>query len=168
MPPKNKNGNERKRQRVRMTNKGLEAQQFSTVRPSHLSGAASLPANSATSNPQQLQNILTEHKSTAASASSSASAVFDPITNDSTFVVVERSAYWPPPSLEELQESTGVKISGDGFDTYDRREEEAVPRKEKTAAMKIKGELQHPRGKPRINKIEKLDTSSDDEDEAKK
>eukprot|EP00796_Vickermania_ingenoplastis_P000136 gene136-82_t len=131
---------ERKRQRVRLTNKGAESQQFSTVRPSALKGGGTIPASyAATTNAQQLRNIHSEREGGAAAALSSSSATpgaaaFDPIRNDPVLVVVEKSSYWPPPTLEELQQRTGIKLGSgndDGFDLYDRREEEAEARKEK-------------------------------------
>eukprot|EP00796_Vickermania_ingenoplastis_P007034 gene7034-4987_t len=131
---------ERKRQRVRLTNKGAESQQFSTVRPSALKGGGTIPASyAATTNAQQLRNIHSEREGGAAAPLSSSSATpgaaaFDPIRNDPVLVVVEKSSYWPPPTLEELQQRTGIKLGSgndDGFDLYDRREEEAEARKEK-------------------------------------
>eukprot|EP00796_Vickermania_ingenoplastis_P007029 gene7029-4985_t len=157
---------ERKRQR---------SQQFSTVRPSALKGGGTIPASyAATTNAQQLRNIHSEREGGAAAALSSSSATpgaaaFDPIRNDPVLVVVEKSSYWPPPTLEELQQRTGIKLGSgndDGFDLYDRREEEAEARKEKQllAAHKRKGELQHPRGRPPRNTVEKLDSSSSSSD----
>lgn len=162
---------ERKRQRVRPTNKGLEAMQFSTVRPSSLAHADALPATSSAASPRLLQHLMSD-SSQRSPAPTSKSETFDPIQNDPVLVVVPNSTYWPPPSLEELQERSGVKVSGsDGLDLYDRREEEAEAKRAKAAAMKEerrKGELQHPRGKPRKNVVEKLDSSScsgDDDEE---
>lgn len=147
------------KQRVRVTNKGVEAQRFSTVPLSQLRREADpskvLPsASPAASSSQQLKNVLAE--------GGHADGGFDPIVSDATFSIVASSSYWPPPTLEALQKSSGVEVKGDGFDDYDRRDEEAAARKEKASEMKKKGELQHPRGKQRKNVVEKLDDSGSD------
>ena len=85
----------------------------------------------------------------AATAAGSSDAAFDPIPNDPMFSVVENSKYWPPMSLEELQKSSGITLAADGMDLYDRREDDANAKKEKVA--KMKGEVNHPRGKATKN-----------------
>lgn len=66
--------------------------------------------------------------------------------------------------MAELQKTTGIDVAGvDGFDSYDRRADDAAARKASTQI--IKGELNHPRGKPRKNTIVRLSDSSDDGDD---
>ncbi|KAG5508745.1 hypothetical protein JKF63_05243 [Porcisia hertigi] len=161
----------KKPQRVRVTNKALESRQFSTVRlprksevpaqkvdvkslyqelaggPSHGSVAAAATGNSAV---------------VAAAAASPSSSGFDPIAHDPMFIIVAKSKYWPPPSLEELHAKTGHD-HGDGFDSYDRRDDDKLARKER--AKVIKGEINHPRGKPRKNNVVKLSDSNSDNDD---
>lgn len=94
---------------------------------------------------------------------SAVTASFDPIAVDSAFVIVNPSSYWPPPTLASLREAAGFSgeaVVEDGFDMYDRRDEERQAKKEKMAALKKKGELHHPRGKERKNTVETLDDSS--------
>jgi len=80
------------------------------------------------------------------------------------FVIVQNSSYWPPPTLAELQRSSGVELAdGDGFDQYDRRDDDQQAKRERTAV--VKGELNHPRGKARANTITKLEDSSNDDDD---
>lgn len=169
-----------KRQRTRLTNKGMEGLQFSTLRPSHIARGETLPASPiGITSKEQLQTLVHSPSSSTSSPSgdagqdrsrttlpsgsaavpSTAAEGFDPILQDPTFVVVSQSLYWPPPTLAELKEKTGISASED-LDLYDRREEEAAAKKEKTELMKKKGELQHPRGKPPKNRVERLDDSS--------
>ncbi|KEG11097.1 hypothetical protein DQ04_02981020 [Trypanosoma grayi] len=165
MPPKQ----QAKKQRVRVTNKALEARQFSTVR---------LPRKSEVHAPQVDVARIYEDRAQRGSGSGSgpkdpssgsgnnaadtgqtSSLAFDPIPKDPMFVVVAKSKYWPPPPLAELQASSGVPVS-DGFDTYDRREDDKQARKEHTKM--VRGELNHPRGKPRQNTLVKLDDSDEE------
>lgn len=54
-----------------------------------------------------------------------------------------------------------MDISGnDGFDLYNRVADDARAKKEHTHI--VKGELNHPRGKPRQNTITRFDDSSSD------
>ncbi|CAD2212683.1 hypothetical protein, conserved [Angomonas deanei] len=85
---------------------------------------------------------------------------FDPIPNDPMFYVVENSKYWPPPSLQELHQTTGIVAENDGFDSYDRREDESNAKKERVKI--VKGVLNHPRGKPPQNERKTFDSSDDD------
>ncbi|EPY26122.1 hypothetical protein STCU_00176 [Strigomonas culicis] len=157
MPPKT----QAKKQRVRVTNKALEARQFSSVRLPQKSEVAAVKVNVDAMYRAQEPNSSVP----AAPAPASGGATFDPIPNDPMFYAVENSQYWPPPTVAELQERTGVAAaSADGFDTYDRRDDEKRARQ---ARQKIvKGELNHPRGKPRQNRIVVYESSSD-EDEKK-
>lgn len=134
MPPK------KPQQRIRQTNKSQEAKRFSSVK---------MP-----------QKSEIEQKSLMHSADP---AAFDPIPGDGMFNVVENSKYWPPPSLEEVMKLSGKTADlADGMDLYDRRDDEAKAKKQHAA--KIKGELNHPRGKEPKNKKVRLE--SDDEKSA--
>lgn len=157
MPPKTQT---KKKQRVRVTNKALEARQFSSVRLPQKSEVAATKVNvDAMYRAQEPSSAGLS----AAPAPGAGATTFDPIPNDPIFYVVENSQYWPPPSLAELQETTGVKAANaDGFDTYDRREDETRARQVRQKV--IKGELNHPRGKPRQNKIVLYESSSDDDE----
>ncbi|GET87396.1 hypothetical protein, conserved [Leishmania tarentolae] len=176
MPPKQaqekRKNAKKKSQRVRVTNKALESRQFSTVR---LPRTSEVPAQKVDVHSMYQELACASSGGTpAASASKSTGAVssaslahsssgFDPIANDAMFAIVTNSTYWPPPSLEELHAKTGHD-HGDGFDSYDRREDDKKARKERVKVMK--GEVNHPRGKPRQNTIIQLSdsTSSDDDD----
>jgi len=116
-------------QRVRKTQASIEAQQFSSVR---------LPRK-----PEVIQNT-----SAITNAAETAGADFDPIPNDGMFVIVENSSYWPPPPLASIRPTTEDVDAGDGMDLYDRRKDDRVA---KARATKLKGELNHPRGKPKAN-----------------
>ncbi|AIN96918.1 hypothetical protein LPMP_160440 [Leishmania panamensis] len=161
----------KKPSRVRVTNKALESRQFSTVR---LPRTSEVPAPRVDVNSMYKELACGCSDGTApasarrsvsaasAAASPSSSLVFDPIVSDPMFTIVAKSKYWPPPLLEELHAKTGHD-HGDGFDSYDRREDDRQARKERVRA--IKGEVNHPRGKPRQNTIVKLsDGSSSDDD----
>jgi hypothetical protein len=116
-----------KKQRVRLTNRGREAQRFSSVRKPR--GGDVVHGNAEI------------HSMTRGEADR-----FDPIPGDGMFTIVESSAYWPPPSIAALEESLGPQTHlTDGMDMFDRREDERCARKE--TLKKIKGELRHPRGK---------------------
>ncbi|AYU77621.1 hypothetical protein conserved [Leishmania donovani] len=166
-----KNGKKRKLQRVRVTNKALESRQFSTVR---LPRTSEVPAQKADVHSMYQELACGSSGGTAAASSKSASAAsaaasppsssgFDPIANDAMFTIVTKSKYWPPPSLEELHAKTGHD-HGDGFDSYDRREDDKKARKERVKV--VKGEVNHPRGKPRQNTVIQLsDSSSSDGDD---
>ncbi|AAZ13331.1 uncharacterized protein TEOVI_000802800 [Trypanosoma equiperdum] len=159
-----------KKQRIRMTNKAVEGLRFSTVR---------MPAKSEVQKQQtDISRLISDHEdkrsgdSTRENGEEGArgrssgngrtrqvgSAAFDPIPNDPMFFIVEKSKYWPPPSLEDLHKSVGVEMSGDGFDPYDRREDDEQARQARTKI--VRGELNHPRGKPRKNTLVKLESSS--------
>lgn len=177
MPPKQQQQSAKKKkpQRVRVTNKALEGRQFSTVR---LPRTNEVPAQKVDVQ-AMFQELDSDHtrrpqNTTAAAAAAAAashasvqaaapsSSNFDPIVNDPMFSVVAHSQFWPPPSLEELHARTGHD-HGDGFDSYDRREDDKQARKER--AKVIKGEINHPRGKARLNTIVKLADSSDSDGE---
>ncbi|ORC89949.1 uncharacterized protein TM35_000102170 [Trypanosoma theileri] len=168
-----------KKQRVRVTNKALEARQFSTVRMPKTSevqtskvdvarmfedrDAGSVATARVQSNNNTNDNSTTHNNNNNnGNAAHPSSQAFDPIPNDPMFVVVAKSKYWPPPTLEELHAETGAEIT-DGFDTYDRREDDKQSRQERTKI--VRGELNHPRGKPRQNTLVKLDDDSDDAEE---
>ncbi|CAG9572077.1 conserved hypothetical protein [Leishmania major strain Friedlin] len=165
-----KDGKKRKPQRVRVTNKALESRQFSTVR---LPRTSEVPAQKMDVHSMYQEVACGSSGDTAAaSASKSASAAsptasspsssgFDPIANDAMFTIVTKSKYWPPPSLEELHAKTGHD-HGDGFDSYDRREDDKEARKERVKV--VKGEVNHPRGKPRQNTVIQLSDSSSSSD----
>nr|CCC92322.1 conserved hypothetical protein [Trypanosoma congolense IL3000] len=160
-----------KKQRVRMTNKAVEGLRFSTVR---------MPAKSETQRQTaDIDRLLSERHSKSDGIEErggravveraaavdpkeglSSSSVFDPISSDPMFIVVEKSKYWPPPTLQELHASKGVEMSGDGFDPYDRRQDDQQARKER--AKVVRGELNHPRGKPRKNMLVSLESSGSD------
>ncbi|CCW64983.1 unnamed protein product [Phytomonas sp. EM1] len=142
----------RKAPRVRMTNKALESQQFSTLRTPRRSEVAPQTVN------------VAEMFDDARRASA---PTFDPIPADTMFDIVTESAFWPPPSLKSLEEKTGIAVAGgDGFDTFNRQEDDARARRENREREKVVlGELHHPRGKPRRNAIIKLDDSSASENE---
>ncbi|KPI89307.1 hypothetical protein ABL78_1536 [Leptomonas seymouri] len=162
MPPKQQSAKKRKPQRVRVTNKTLESRQFSTVR---LPRTNEVPVQKVDvqSMFQELDIDATRNTTyNSAAAATAPSSSFDPIANDPMFSVVANSKYWPPPSLEELHAKMG-QDHGDGFDSYDRREDDKRARKERTKV--IKGEINHPRGKVRQNKIVKLPDSSDSDNE---
>lgn len=189
----NHTSNGAKRQRTRINKKGLEGLQFSTVRPSQLTREDALPSTSGgITSAEQLKALMETSppfsrgkermihgssgvagvpSSSSTMSTSAAGGGFDPIPQDVVFVVVQQSAYWPPPSLAELREKTGISASEE-LDLYDRREEEAVAKKEKTEQMKKKGELQHPRGKAPKNNIERFhsdnSSSSDDDGNCKR
>ncbi|KAG5481965.1 hypothetical protein LSCM1_05677 [Leishmania martiniquensis] len=156
----------RKPQRVRVTNKALESRQFSTVR---LPRASEVPVQKADVKGmyQQLESGRCGGDAAASAGAASAAASppfssgFDPIVNDPMFVIVSHSKHWPPPSLEELQAQTGHD-HGDGFDSYDRREDDKRARRERVRV--VKGEVNHPRGKPRQNTIVQLSDSSSSSD----
>lgn len=179
MPPTQQSAKKKKPQRVRVTNKALESRQFSTVRlprtnevPAQKVDVQSLfqeldgdrvrrpqpPSSVANSSTGSGAATTTATTNTTGAASSS----FDPIVNDPMFSIVTNSQYWPPPSLEELHAKTGHD-HGDGFDSYDRREDDKQARKERTKV--IKGEINHPRGKARQNTIVKLEDSSASDEE---
>lgn len=135
-------------QRVRITNKGLEAQRFSTVR---------MPAKSeAVSSASQMH-------------APEKSIAFDPIPQDGMFNIVESSSYWPPEPLESLLGSgsgsgDATQLSADGMDMYDRRADDADAKKEKMKVakqIKLAGELSHPRGKGTKNVKVNLGDDSD-------
>lgn len=139
------NEGEKKKQRIRPTNKSLESQRFSSVKMPKGNEVTGVNAH-----------IHEVDKLT------SSGMAFDPIPNDGMFTVVENSKYWPPPSLEELQQSSGIAtLAGDGMDMYDRREDDAAAKKEKIKILKVMGEVNHPRGKGAKNVKVKLD--DDDE-----
>ncbi|RNF19288.1 uncharacterized protein Tco025E_04223 [Trypanosoma conorhini] len=144
------------KQRVRVTNRAREARQFSTVR---LPRRAEVQAAAA--------DVERMHEDRGGGGGhgggqTSAPPAFDPIPADPLFVVVAASKHWPPPSLEELQAASGAPIS-DGFDAYDRREDDREARKERVKV--VRGELNHPRGKPRQNTLVRLDDSEEGEEE---
>ncbi|EKF27463.1 hypothetical protein MOQ_008814 [Trypanosoma cruzi marinkellei] len=155
------------KQRVRVTNKALEARQFSTVR---------LPRKAEVQVPQvDVERMYEDHDrgnrrgdekrgdaGGDVAARESVPLNFDPIPNDPLFVVVAKSKYWPPPPLEELRAANGAPID-DGFDAYDRREDDRAARRERVKV--VHGELNHPRGKPRQNTILNLDDSDEEKDE---
>ncbi|RNC43354.1 hypothetical protein TcCL_NonESM06981 [Trypanosoma cruzi] len=158
------------KQRVRVTNKALEARQFSTVR---------LPRKAEMQAPQvDVERMYEDHDrgyrrgdekrgdgggdAGGVNAQKSVPLIFDPIPNDPLFVVVAKSKYWPPPPLEELRAANGAPIE-DGFDAYDRREDDRAARRERVRV--VRGELNHPRGKPRQNTIVKLNDSDEEKDE---
>ncbi|CCW71710.1 unnamed protein product [Phytomonas sp. Hart1] len=154
----------RKPQRIRLTNKALESQQFSTLR---------LPRKGESVVPKvNVDAIFADLGEGGSGGAKAANFAFDPIPDDGMFDVVEKSAYWPPPSLAALVASTGIAVEGgDGFDSYNRLEDDAQGRERVEKVKKIVGELNHPRGKPRQNKILKLEPSSaseDDEEETEK
>jgi hypothetical protein len=162
MPPKQQRSAKKKPQRVRVTNKALESRQFSTVRlprtnevPAQKVDVQSMFQELDSTRPTTSPNASVTHSNTAAAVPSS----FDPIVNDPMFSIVAKSKYWPPPSLEELHAKTGHD-HGDGFDSYDRREDDKKARKER--AKVIKGEINHPRGKARQNTIVRLSDSDSD------
>ncbi|KPA77821.1 hypothetical protein ABB37_06638 [Leptomonas pyrrhocoris] len=164
MPPKQPPAKKKTAQRVRVTNKALESRQFSTVRLPRTNEVAAqkVDVQSMFRELATDPSRLTSGNSGAAVAAPSSS--FDPIVNDAMFSVVAHSQYWPPPSLEALHAKTG-QDHGDGFDSYDRREDDKRARKER--AKVIKGEINHPRGKTRQNTIVKLsDSSGSDEGES--
>ncbi|RNF01990.1 hypothetical protein TraAM80_06652 [Trypanosoma rangeli] len=153
-----------KKQRVRVTNRALEARQFSTVR---------LPRRAEAQVPQVDVERMYDDRGREGGDSgakrgdgnggeqASVPSVFDPIPADPLFVVIVKSKYWPPPPLEELQ-ARGEGAISDGFDAYDRREDDSAARKERVKV--VRGELNHPRGKPRQNTLVQLDDSEDDGD----
>lgn len=152
MPPK------QTQQRVRLTNKTLEGRQFSSVR---LPRTSEVPAQKINVD-AMYEDLAHQPAATTSSFTDGGAATFDPIPSDSMFYIVSNSKYWPPPSLEELQQSTGIAVLGtDGFDAYDRRADDTSARQER--AKVVKGELNHPRGKARKSTVTKLDDSSDDE-----
>lgn len=171
------NAKKKKPQRVRVTNKALESRQFSTVRLPRSSevpaqkvdvqamyqelegkrgAGAGHAAASRSSNSAAAAAASPSSSSIPAAAAAAAGTAFDPIVNDAMFTILTRSKYWPPPSLEELHASTGHD-HGDGFDAYDRREDDKQARKERVKV--VKGEINHPRGKARQNTIVKLEDS---------
>lgn len=179
----------KKPQRTRVTKKALESQQFSSVRlPRGNEGPAQkvdLQAMYRDVDPTQEMPPATTASSSAtadtatpiimrgssgaslngmtSSTSNSTTCGFDPIQNDAMFIVVKHSKYWPPPSIEDLHKKTG-NDHGDGFDAYDRRDDDSNARSERSKV--VKGELNHPRGKPRKNTIVKLDNDSSDDGNA--
>lgn len=171
MPPKQQPAKKKPQQRVRVTNKALESRQFSTVR---LPRSNEVPVQKVdvhsmfrelSEDSGAAPRRATPDSSTApaaAAAAPSSSSTFDPIVNDPMFTIVADSHFWPPPSLEELHARTGRDI-GDGFDSYDRRQDDKAARKER--AKVVKGEVNHPRGKVRQNVIVKLEESSESDTE---
>lgn len=147
----------KKTQRIRPTNKSLEAQRFSSIKMPRSSELLSTSSAAASKKQQQIHEEDLVQKQ--GGAPSSADAAFDPIPNDPMFSIVENSKYWPPMSLEELQKSSGMTLAADGMDLYDRREDDANAKKEKVA--KMKGEVNHPRGKATKN----VKVSFDDDNE---
>lgn len=155
---------------MRVTNKALESRQFSTVRlprtheaPTQKVDVQSMfvelgEGSAVPSHNTAATTANTAPATAAAAAAAPSSSSFDPIVNDPMFSIVATSLYWPPPSLEEVHARTGRDI-GDGFDSYDRREDDKQARKDR--AKVIKGEINHPRGKVRQNTIVKLADSSD-------
>lgn len=144
---------------MRVTNKALESRQFSTAR---LPRTSEVPAQKVDVHSMyQELGCRSSGGTTAASSSKLASAAyssgFDPVSSDAMFTIVAKSKYWPPPSLEELHAKTGHD-HGDGFDSYDRREDDKKARKERVKVAK--GEVNHPRGKPRQNTVIHLSDSS--------
>lgn len=126
----------------------------------HTRGPAS---SSSSASPSASHSGKLPSSSAANRAASGAFFEFDPIPNDPMFVIVEQSQYWPPPTLQELEEQTGVSVVGtDGFDAYDRREDDKKARQERV--KRVPGELHHPRGKPRQNVIVQFDDDDDDEE----
>lgn len=169
MPPKQQSAKAKKPQRVRVTNKALESRQFSTVRlprtnevPAQKVDVQSMFRELSSESRDPARVAATSTTGTTLPSAVQPSSSFDPIVNDPMFSIVANSKYWPPPSLEELHAKTGHD-HGDGFDNYDRREDDKQARKERTKV--IKGEINHPRGKPRQNKIVKLSDSSDSDKE---
>ncbi|KAG5482495.1 hypothetical protein CUR178_05635 [Leishmania enriettii] len=160
----------KKPQRVRVTNKALESRQFSTIR---IPRSSEVPAQKADikgmyqelegrrSGGTSAASAAKEVGATSDASSPSFSSGFDPIVSDPMFMIVIKSRYWPPPSLEELHAQTGHD-HGDGFDSYDRREDDRRARKERVKVAK--GEINHPRGKPRQNTIIELSDSSSSSD----
>ncbi|KAK7197689.1 hypothetical protein NESM_000720700 [Novymonas esmeraldas] len=168
MPPKKAQAEQQrsaktkgKSQRVRVTNKALESRQFSSVR---LPRTSEVPAQKVDVD-AMYSELAAGHGTAAAAAAaspSSSAAVFDPIVGDSMFTIVARSKYWPPPSLEVVHAATGHD-HGDGFDAYDRRDDDRQARAERVKM--VRGEVNHPRGKPRKNTIVALTDSDDDDDD---
>ncbi|KAG8343332.1 hypothetical protein ERJ75_001231800 [Trypanosoma vivax] len=163
-----------KKQRVRLTNKAAEALRFSTIRvpakgdarPKSTDIERVFEERAASGVPNVGDAGVKDRQQSGRGVGEgerlSSSNAFDPIASDPMFVIVHKSKYWPPPSLDELYASAGVeKMAGDGFDSYDRREDDQLARRKHTKI--VRGELNHPRGKPRQNTLLKLETSSDED-----
>lgn len=140
---------QRKHARSTKTKKAAESRQFSSValpRKSEVCAPAQLATHmrSTTSVEDRIRHEHGEAVST--------SSVFDPIPGDGMFIVVQNSQYWPPLVL--------ASESGLGqMDMYDRLGDDE--RSKSQHVKKAKGEISHPRGKPRRNKRTALDDGSE-------
>ena len=129
--------------RIRTTNKALDAQRFSSVKvprsaevqpsktlaPELRAGAGGRAAEAQSRKSQDL-------------AGKKPAEAFDPIPNDGTFIVVEESKYWPPPAMSPEQ------LKACGMDLFDRREDEHIAKRDR---LKAAGELRHPKGRGSTN-----------------
>ena len=136
------------KQRVRQTNKSIEAQRFTTVK---------LPRSSEVNAPSRIHEVDAN-----SGAQGTAAGGFDPIPNDGMFTIPTTSQYWPPPPLEALLQeynaaaraagdNSVTELSTEGMDMYDRRADDAAAKAAKLKIVKVAGEVVHPRGKQAKN-----------------
>lgn len=159
MPPKVSGQHTKKHQRVRVTNKAMEARQFSTVRLPRQSEVKDKSKPVFVDDVQRAQQHrqLQQEQEHKQAAPSTQSADFDPIRNDGMFVIVQSSKLWPPPPLVEGDHA--------GMDQYDRRGDDAAAAKQAavTVAKVKRGEVRHPRNKPASNARVVLDEQPSDD-----
>lgn len=108
MPPKGRQPHKKPQNRVRPTQRSVEAKQFSTVR---------LPRSSEINvNTSAIHDHHAEHHGGGAggvaSVPSTSQGGFDPISNDGMFTVIANSKYWPPMPLEQLLEQAPPELLG--------------------------------------------------------
>lgn len=165
--------------RVRTTQRSMEAKQFSSVK---------LPRKSEMDASTHKTIHLHDQEGTttpSAGGGASSSMVFDPIPNDGMFMIPEESEYWPPPPLEDLaaayakEQATvpgpngqlrseedirkaAVGMSADGMDLFDRRADDKQSQKDAKKIIKQKGELSHPRGKTAVSSKVSFDAEDSD------
>lgn len=105
MPPKGKQPHKNTQNRVRPTQRSLEAKQFSTVRLPRGSEVA-VNRNSIHEQYESMENP------NVGNIPSTSAGGFDPISNDGMFTVVANSRYWPPMPLEQLLEKAPPELLG--------------------------------------------------------
>jgi hypothetical protein len=151
------NRNTTGKNRVRSTKRSEEGRQFSSIK---VPRKAEVKAANQSALPVDLRRDGGGH-----GAAPRGQDYFDPLSSDATFVVVEHSEFWPPPSLEQLLGKEAAANPDGAMDMYDRGQDDAANKRERVA--KQIGEVNHPRRKAKRNtKVAFGDDDDDDDDDA--